>query len=85
MSVTKHKMVGLSDCIRYEELISSSGDDLTNDDCEFLVRHQESCKLGIHTDEALEDLEGWPQGTLKNWNGRDPLPPPRARPPGSGP
>ena len=62
----------------FDSAIKSGGDApmvLTEEETEFLLGHPGDCPLDIHSFEAIDRVEGWPKGTLRNWDGRSPLPP----------
>jgi hypothetical protein len=62
------------DCARYDHLLDRAEKEvLSEEDIEFMLHHHLDC-TGIHSDAAIEQRQGWAAGTLRNWNGRDPLP-----------
>ena len=50
-------------CVRFEKLLFK--DELTDREIEFILSHQETCALNIHTSQALERMHGLPEGTLQ--------------------
>ena len=59
-------------CVRFNKITSKP--DVTNEEIEFWTEHLHTCP--VHGFEALDRRQGFPPGTLRNWNGRDPLPAP---------
>ena len=67
-----------TDCERFEEIIERD-DPPEEAEIDFLLEHQATCPIGIHTLEGLEKFHGLPPGSLRNWDPTKPFPvsPPR--------
>jgi len=66
------KRQAFKNCVRFETLVYQ--EELTDEEIDFILDHQERCELGIHTDGFLEKVHNLPQGTLRTWDGISPLP-----------
>lgn len=66
------------DCERFEALLHKESD-LTEEELDFLWKHEDSCEAGVHTLEALEKEACLPIGSLRQWRWPQPLPKPDPR------